>query len=106
MGRIVKFIGILLFASLNSSQGYGDDLVTILQLALDNDPTLKQAQANYRANRENVTQSRSSLLPSLGVGSGTSRLTSGFTDSQYINVTNPLTGEIASVPVLTTTTGV
>ena len=93
MGRIVKFIGILLFASLNSSQGYGDDLVTILQLALDNDPTLKQAQANYRANRENVTQSRSSLLPSLGVGSGTSRLTSGFTDSQYINVTNPLTGE-------------
>ncbi|MEC9222954.1 MAG: TolC family outer membrane protein, partial [Pseudomonadota bacterium] len=77
----------------------GDDLVTILQLALDNDPSLKQAQASYRANRENVIQSRSSMLPSLGVGAGTSRLTSGFTDSQYINMTNPLTGETVRTKV-------
>ena len=94
-----KFIGILLFSSLTSSLNYGDDLVTILQLALDNDPSLKQAQASYRANRENVIQSRSSLLPSLGVGSGTSRLTSGFTDSQYVNITNPLTGETVRTKV-------
>ena len=95
----VKFIGILLFSSLTSSLSYGDDLVTILQLALDNDPSLKQAQASYRANRENVIQSRSSMLPSLGVGAGTSRLTSGFTDSQYINMTNPLTGETVRTKV-------
>ena len=82
MLRRTKFIGILLFSSLTSSLSYGDDLVTILQLALDNDPSLKQAQASYRANRENVIQRRSSMLPSLGVGAGTSRLTSGFTDSQ------------------------
>jgi outer membrane protein len=88
-----------LFSSLASSLSYGDDLVTILQLALDNDPSLKQAQASYRANRENVIQSRSSLLPSLGVGSGTSRLTSGVTDSQYINITNPLTGETVRTKV-------
>ena len=74
-------------------------MVTILQLALDNDPSLKQAQASYRANRENVIQSRSSMLPSLGVGAGTSRLTSGFTDSQYINMTNPLTGETVRTKV-------
>ena len=94
-----KFIGILLFSSLTSSLNYGDDLVTILQLALDNDPSLKQAQASYRANRENVIQSRSSMLPSLGVGAGTSRLTSGYTDSQYINMTNPLTGETVRTKV-------
>ncbi len=99
MLRRTKFIGILLFSSLISSLSYGDDLVTILQLALDNDPSLKQAQASYRANRENVIQSRSSLLPSLGVGSGTSRLTSGVTDSQYINITNPLTGETVRTKV-------
>ena len=99
MLRRTKFIGILLFTSLISSLSYGDDLVTILQLALDNDPSLKQAQASYRANRENVIQSRSSMLPSLGVGAGTSRLTSGFTDSQYINMTNPLTGETVRTKV-------
>ena len=99
MLRRTKFIGILLFSSLGSSLSYGDDLVTILQLALDNDPSLKQAQASYRANRENVIQSRSSMLPSLGVGAGTSRLTSGFTDSQYINMTNPLTGETVRTKV-------
>ena len=99
MLRRTKFIGILLFSSLVSSLSYGDDLVTILQLALDNDPSLKQAQASYRANRENVIQSRSSMLPSLGVGAGTSRLTSGFTDSQYINMTNPLTGETVRTKV-------
>ena len=99
MLRRTKFIGILLFSSLFSSLSYGDDLVTILQLALDNDPSLKQAQASYRANRENVIQSRSSMLPSLGVGAGTSRLTSGYTDSQYINMTNPLTGETVRTKV-------
>ena len=99
MLRRTKFIGILLFSSLISSLSYGDDLVTILQLALDNDPSLKQAQASYRANRENVIQSRSSMLPSLGVGAGTSRLTSGVTDSQYINITNPLTGETVRTKV-------
>jgi len=99
MLRRTKFIGILLFSSLASSLSYGDDLVTILQLALDNDPSLKQAQASYRANRENVIQSRSSMLPSLGVGAGTSRLTSGYTDSQYINMTNPLTGETVRTKV-------
>ena len=99
MLRRTKFIGILLFSSLISSLSYGDDLVTILQLALDNDPSLKQAQASYRANRENVIQSRSSMLPSLGVGAGTSRLTSGYTDSQYVNMTNPLTGETVRTKV-------
>ena len=67
MGSIAKFIGIVLVGSLSSTLSYGDDLITILQLALDNDPTLKQAQASYRANRENVIQSRSTLLPGLRV---------------------------------------
>ena len=80
MGRLAKFSGILVLSCMTSSLSYGDDLVSILQLALENDPTLRQAEANYRENREGMVQSRASLLPSVGLGGSTSRLTSGPTD--------------------------
>ena len=63
MGRLAKFSGILVLSCMTSSFSYGDDLVSILQLALENDPTLRQAEANYRENREGMIQSRASLLP-------------------------------------------
>lgn len=91
MGRIAKFFGLVLFSALSTSFSYGDNLVSILELALENDPTLRQAQANYRVNHENLTQSRASLLPSIGVGGSTTRETSGPTSSLY--ATNPITGE-------------
>ncbi len=99
MGRIAKFIGILIVSSFSSTVSYGDDLVTILNLALENDPTLKQAQANYRANRETVIQSRSTLLPSFGIQASTTRLTSGPTDSRYINIPDPITGDLVRTRV-------
>lgn len=102
MGRIAKLFGIILFSAMSSSFSYGDDLVTILELALKNDPTLRQAEANYRVNHENVIQSRASLLPSLGIRGTTTRETSGPTDTLYFfdpltgaPVINPLTGEQA-----------
>ncbi len=99
MGRIAKFIGIIFVSCLSSSLSYSDDLVTILQLALDNDPTLKQAQASYRANRENVIQSRASLMPGLGLQAATTRLTSGPTNSRYLNIPDPLTGAVVSTRI-------
>ena len=93
MGKSAKYFGILVLGCMTSSFSYGDDLLSILQLALENDPTLRQAEASYRENRESVIQSRSSLLPSLGIGGSTSRLTSGPTDSNYNNVLNRDTGE-------------
>ena len=72
-----------------------DDLYSILQLALENDPTLKGAEASYRANRQNMVQSRAALLPSLGAGGSSSRLTSGPSDSTYI--TDPRTGETVRI---------
>lgn len=99
MGRIVKFLGILIVCNLSSTFSYGDDLVTILNLALQNDPTLRQAQANYRANRETVNQSRSPLLPSFGISAATTRLTSGPTDSRYLELPDPITGEIVRTRV-------
>lgn len=93
MGRLAKFSGILVLSCMTSSFSYGDDLVSILQLALENDPTLRQAEANYRENREGMIQTRASLLPSIGLGGSTSRLTSGPTDSVYVDVPVPISGQ-------------
>jgi outer membrane protein len=99
MGKPAKYIGILVFSCMTSSLSYGDDLLSILQLALENDPTLRQAEASYRENRESMIQSRSTLLPSIGAGGATTRLTSGPTDSIYTDFTNPVTGETAQARV-------
>ncbi|MDG2250299.1 MAG: TolC family outer membrane protein [Gammaproteobacteria bacterium] len=100
MGRIAKFIGILLVSIISATASYGDDLVTILNLALENDPTLKQAKANYRANRETMVQSRSTLLPSFGLQAATTRLTSGPTDSRYLNIPDPISGNLVSTRII------
>jgi len=83
MGQLAKFFGILVIGCMSTSFSYADDLLSILQLALDNDPTLRQAEASYRENRESMIQSRASLLPTIGIGGSTTRLTSGPTDSIY-----------------------
>ena len=100
MGRLAKFFGVVVLGNLSLHTTFADNLYEILQLALENDPSLRQAEASYRANRENMIQGRASLLPSLGVGGSTSRLTSGPTDSVYANITNPVTGETRSIRVL------
>ncbi len=98
MGRITKFFVLIVFG-VGSAQSQADDLISILQLALENDPVLRQAEASYRANRENVIQSRSTFLPTLSIGGSTTRLTSGPTDSVYLDVTDPVSGETRSIRV-------
>ena len=65
MKHLFRNLGLTFFSSLLCSMAYAQDLYTILELALENDPTLKQAEAQYRANRENLSQSRSALLQAL-----------------------------------------
>jgi outer membrane protein len=100
MGRIAKLLVILLSSTLCTSMSHADDLYEILQLALANDPVLRQAQANYRVNRENMIQSRSPLLPSFGVGGSTARQTSGPTDTVYFDTTDPVTGDPVTIKIL------
>jgi outer membrane protein len=99
MGKAAKYIGILVLSGMTSSFSYGDDLLSILQLALNNDPTLRQAEASYRENRESMIQSRSPLLPTLGIGGSTTRLSSGPTDSIYVNIPDPVTGDLVRTRV-------
>lgn len=97
MRRLANYFGILMVGMLSSPASHGDDLLSVLRLALESDPILNQAEAQYRANRENVIQSRAVLLPTLGVGASTTRLTSGPTDTQVTEVINPVTGEIRTL---------
>ncbi len=93
MGRIAQLAGVIALTTLSANASHAaDDLYGILELALDNDPTLRQAEANYRANRENMIQSRANLLPNLNATGNTARLTSGPTDE--ISAVNPFTGQL------------
>ena len=100
MRPILRFIVIITLFNFSLSPSFGDDLVAILNLAFENDPTLRQAKANYRVNRETVVQSRSTLLPSFGIQAATTRLTSGPTSSRYMDIPNPITGETVSTRVM------
>jgi len=100
MGPLVKYLGIAFCCLITLPVGYADDLAQILDLALDNDPSLRQARAQYRANRELLVQGRAALLPSIGIGGTTSRQTSGPTDSIYTTVTDSQTGETKRVRII------
>ncbi len=99
MIHFVKTLFALMALSLAAAPASAEDLFDILQLALENDPVLKQAEATYRANREIMIQSRAALLPTFGLGASTSRLTSGPTSDVYREVENPVTGETMRVLV-------
>ncbi|MGQ4275470.1 outer membrane channel protein TolC [Pseudidiomarina sp. E22-M8] len=72
-----KFLSALIgltFAA-GSSVTYADDLAQIFQLALQNDPTLKQAQAQSDAAREGVNIAQADWWPQADLSAGYSRST-------------------------------
>jgi len=54
-----------------------DDLVTILELAMRNDPQLRQAQAQLRSGQQQLTLARSSLLPQANASASEQRQSTG-----------------------------
>jgi outer membrane protein len=48
----------------------GEDLLQIYDLAVENDPTLKEAGAQLNATREVKPQAKALLLPNIGLGRG------------------------------------
>ena len=98
MESLVRKLGVLLCCLLGTSFGttlsYADDLVSILDLALENDPSLRQARAQYRANRESVNQSFGALLPNVSLSGSTTRQTSGPPDTSYVTTD---TGQIVRI---------
>lgn len=58
-----------------------DDLAQIFELAVSNDPEIRQARASYNAAHTTIAQGRSFLLPRVTLGATTSRDTSGPADA-------------------------
>ena len=63
MKSLLGTLGIVTTMLLTSTANHADTLADIYELSLKNDPTLKAAEATYRANLENEKQAFSALLP-------------------------------------------
>ena len=61
-----------------SNSVFADDLVTILELAMRNDPTLRQAEAQLNANRTQLDLARASILPQANATISEQRQNSGL----------------------------
>ena len=62
---------------LAAQSAFADDLVTILDLAMRNDPALRQAQAQLRSGQQQLTLARSSLLPQANASVSEQRQSTG-----------------------------
>lgn len=83
MKSLLYPLSLVVTLSLLSSSTFAETLADIYELALRNDPTLKSAEATYRANLETEKQSLSALLPSI---SATAGYTQQDVDSDGFNV--------------------
>ncbi len=80
--------GAIVAVAAGSGPVYADDLAEIYNAALQNDPVLGQARANYLARTEVVPQSRAALLPTATVSANTNRIQRRFPTAR-----NPATGQ-------------
>lgn len=70
-------VGVLLASPLASQLAHADDLQQIFDMAVKNDPEIRQARARYNATHTVVSQGRSFLLPTISASANRSRDTSG-----------------------------
>lgn len=78
MGRFTQRLGIMFCLSASATSAFAaDDLVSILDLAMRNDPTLRQAEAQYNSRHTQLDQGIALLLPSASLSGQTQRQTIG-----------------------------
>lgn len=85
MGRFTQRLGLLVCLSAAGTSAFAaDDLVSILDLAMRNDPTLRQAEAQYKSRHTQLDQGIALLLPSVSLRGQTQRQTNNDAgDFQY-----------------------
>lgn len=84
-------IGALLGGALSAQPAGADDLMDVYRMAREQDPTIREAMANYRASREALPQARAGLLPTVTLNATRDDRTSSGT--QFTAVQDPVTGE-------------
>lgn len=72
-----RLIPLLIAGAMASSTAQAGALADLYQLALDNDPQLKAAEASYLAGQEAVPQGRAGLLPQINAGGSYTQSDSG-----------------------------
>lgn len=77
MGRFTRTMVLAAGLFVCAKPVLADDLLSVLELALRNDPTLRQAQAQLRSGNEQVRLARSSLLPQLSASLSEQRQSTG-----------------------------
>ncbi|MDO9518875.1 MAG: TolC family outer membrane protein [Pseudohongiella sp.] len=77
MGRFTRTMVLAAGLLVCAQPVFADDLVSILELAMRNDPTLRQAQAQLRSGQEQVRLARASLLPQLSATVSEQRQSTG-----------------------------
>lgn len=78
--------------SLAVPTAFADDLQQVFDLAVQNDPEIRQARARYNASHTVVTQGRSYLLPTISATANRSRDTSGPASTHSFNNSFPTKG--------------
>jgi len=71
-----KTLGVAVMTLLSSSV-LAEDLLQIFNLAIENDPTIQQARAQYNAQHTLLDQGRSQLLPTISLSGTTTRQAQG-----------------------------
>ena len=96
--RLLMLCGALLL-SLSSSFSYADTLEQIFSLAQTNDPEIRIAEAQLRANSQSRTIGRSSLLPQINVGAQRSENDSSSAEARgnSDNTTETLSASLSQV---------
>jgi outer membrane protein len=91
MPKIIRPLTLAAFAMFAAPLAWSQEgLLEIYQRALQNDPSIREAEANYRATAEIKPQARSNLLPGLSLSAGRS---SNFSESASGAVV-PGTGQV------------
>ncbi|ULG70807.1 TolC family outer membrane protein [Marinobacterium sediminicola] len=77
-----RLLPLIIAGAFVSSAAQAGALADLYQLALDNDPQLKAAEATYLAGQEAVPQGRAALLPQVNAGGSYTQSDSGLLDQE------------------------
>jgi outer membrane protein len=95
MNKTLSTLIIAITAAIGSTQAQADDLLSVYQQALLNDPVVLKSQAQFMIVKEDIVQARSVLLPQINLSGGYnmgeqeqySNLSSSVFDSEFSSLT-------------------
>jgi outer membrane protein len=88
MNKTLSTLIIAITTAISSTQAQADDLLTVYQQALLNDPVVLKSQAQFMIVKEDIVQARSALLPQISANGGYSIGEQEFVASDNTSVIN------------------